>query len=42
MCEDSASFDVNSVDIAHCISDVGQLLETKVEDSKMAGGQCFS
>ena len=38
MCEDSASFDLSSVDIAHCIADVGHLLETKFKESKEVEG----
>ncbi len=38
VCEDSASFDLNSLDIAHCISDVGQLLVAKTEEESLEEG----
>ncbi len=38
MCEDSASFDLNSTDIAHCISDVDHLLAAKKEEDSFEEG----
>ena len=39
MCEDSASFDLTSVDIAHCIDDVGHVLKTKVEEQSASADE---
>ena len=32
VCEDSASFDLTSTDIAHCVADVGYILDLKVKE----------
>ena len=39
MCEDSASFDLTSVDIAHCIDDVGHVLKAKVEEQSASADE---
>lgn len=35
VCEDSASFDLTSMDIAHCISDITHLLVAKKEEESL-------
>ena len=39
VCEDSASFDLTSVDIAHCIDDVGHILKAKVEEQSASADE---
>ena len=39
MCEDSASFDFTSTDIAHCMADVDHILLAKKEEMEAEDGE---
>ena len=39
VCEESASFDLTSIDIAHCIDDVGHILKAKVEEQSASADE---